>query len=604
MSVLDSVSSPNVYKLEKFVVVNTQDTYSNKQSFQGTSDNTNKVAVLRPNMLQCYKVIINITANDDGTTTKTEIVDAEIIYDVVVPLGLQQVDNANANANNSTICPPYIASNENNIRDNSTQTLTELITNNFIHPQSIIYGQKRDFKANIVGDAATYIDINAEGRTLKVSSLTDKSNGVSLSDYTQNQSSSDYIDNRFTAGSAAGITKLFKACMINEDSAIEFISDIDQVNVGSITGDTAAGEAAGDAANIARIGAKRYHIQVDSGSKTDVKVSLVQDTGGSATGKDNFHQLNDVKTEDFEVKTRGHLPQVDPSKATGGKLTGNYLNNFNLAGTENTTTSDTSKGSTPMFAVCALDQSGSEVSSVVLKALNDMMGRADGVDRSDGAGGSGKDSILRVVAGEAEDSFSSQTAAPQNLGNSGGLFNENTVFVLTASKSEVRFRQLGYLDQLGGVVIDDDVKNDDDIANGVITVAKITKHTNSPARHQVTFEKMSSIFKSPGTTITKDDTSELSSFFLVNANGTAEPPFETAKLDPDLFSGGVTGGEGTVRYVPSSNTVQLKDSNGFGGGESPKDFLNYQPKLFGICREDGSYEYRYFLTSAAVTTTT
>ena len=129
MSVLDSVSSPNVYKLEKFVVINTRDTYSGTKSFQNTANASNKVAVLRPNMLQCYKVIINITANNNGTTTKTEIVDTEIEdgYDVVVPLGLQQVDNANANADNSTICPPYIASFENSIDENSTQTLTEFV---------------------------------------------------------------------------------------------------------------------------------------------------------------------------------------------------------------------------------------------------------------------------------------------------------------------------------------------------------------------------------------------------------------------------------------------------------------------------------------------
>ncbi len=593
MSVLDSVSSPNVYKLEKFVVVNTQDTYSNKQSFQGTSDNTNKVAVLRPNMLQCYKVIINITANDDGTTTKTEIVDAEIIYDVVVPLGLQQVDNANANENNSTICPPYIASFENDIRNNSTQTLTELITNNLIHPQSIIYGQKRDFKANIVGDAATYIDINAEGRTLKVSSLTDKSNGVSLSDYTQNQSSSDYIDNRFTAGSAAGITKLFKACMINEDSAIEFISDIDQVNVGSITGDTAAGEVAGDAANIARVGAKRYHIQVDSGSKTDVKVRLVQDTGGSATGKDNFHQLNDVEGSDsdqnysgFENKANigGMIAHVDATTgATNRKMVANYLVDRNLQGIHNIASNDPSGGKLPYMAVSAEDGTdGSKPqSSVVLKQLHDLVAT---------------DSFTKALGGTAGGNLSTVSTA--------GFNNDDTVWFLTASKTETKFRQLAFLEQLGGVTVE--ISNDD-IANGVLSIAEITETTLTDGDNtkikKFKFVELGDILD-PANAEEITETSALSSAFLVKKGG-AGGRLKRVTLAESLFNGlnGVAG-EGTVRYVSSSNTVQLKDSNGFGGGESPKDFLNYQPKLFGICREDGSYEYRYFLTSAPVDTTT
>ena len=607
MSVLDVKNNPNIYKLEKFVVINTYDTYSTpeRNAYQAVGA-ANKTAVLRPNLLACYKVYVNIEL-EAGSVIKTERVDTGSIYNVTVPFGVIQDDNTNATSQNSLICPPYIASDETKLSDATDLSLTELVANNFVHPQSIIYAQRRDFKVNLVGNNTSYIDVNADGRTYKVSSLTDKSNGVSLTDadYTQDWTSSNVLDNRYPLGTSGnnGISRLFKACMVNEDSAIEYISDIDQVDVSAITAH-------------ANPNSKRWHFEVTSGTASDVKVKLVVDSGGGGGGKDNFHELNDVETEDFEVKTRGHLPQVDPSETTGArKLTGNYLNNYNLAGVENVALNDESRGATPLFAVCALEQgTGSKkVSSVVLKSLSDMMGAADGGSRLEGDGDTkAKDSILRVVAGESSDSFSSQTSSPQTLGNQGGVFNANTVFVLTASKNEVRFRQLAYLEQLGGVIIDSKVSGDSKVADssdegGVITVARIRQHGPNEGgigkRHEVTFEKMSALFKAHSTTITKDDTSGLSSFFLVNANGTADPPFETAKLDPDLFSGGGGVGAGTVRYVTETNTVQLKNSNGFGGGEDPKDFLNYQPKLFGICKEDGSYEYRYFLTSAPVTTT-
>ena len=83
--------------------------------------------------------------------------------------------------------------------------------------------------------------------------------------------------------------------------------------------------------------------------------------------------------------------------------------------------------------------------------------------------------------------------------------------------------------------------------------------------------------------------------YFVVKNGT--DGLEGAKLGDTLYAGGVGSvkwdGNNMVLGVNTSHTDPLE-------GDALK--LRYEPKLFGICKENGDYEYRYFLTSVPVTT--
>ena len=179
MSIQETKSVPNVYKTEKFVIIDTIDTYGN-----------DKLHSTKPNLLECVKIY---TAFDDVGNIK-EFIDTKRTYKIAVPLNLWQVDPSAAGTvdqgANSLICPPYICSNIKMLSAKATLSLQ--IRKRNLHRGSIIYATKRDSGIDVFGHEARagiyvtenvdYIDINVDGRSLKISSLSNKSNNVDLTD--------------------------------------------------------------------------------------------------------------------------------------------------------------------------------------------------------------------------------------------------------------------------------------------------------------------------------------------------------------------------------------------------------------------------------------
>ena len=210
MSVQKVSAIPNVYKLEKFIIVDTIDMFG-----------VNPLEITKPSLLKCLKFYISV----DTEGTKREHIDIDTRYYIAVPLSLWQVASLDVDdAGNSLICPPYIASEATRIRND--QTLSEHLVGNdaLIHRGSVIYAQRRDYGVDVYGDdgatrqgkaddkiIARYIDVNVDGRTLKISSQTDKSNNVDMS--VSNFAPEGPLTNYYSGSSdLTDIESLQKAC--------------------------------------------------------------------------------------------------------------------------------------------------------------------------------------------------------------------------------------------------------------------------------------------------------------------------------------------------------------------------------------------------------
>jgi hypothetical protein len=585
MSIQKTEARPNIYKLQKFVVINAQDSYSNKSVWDDGSGN--KVATLRPNVLICYKVYI--TFNSQGS--KIELVDTNVEYKVHVPHGILQVDNANANSSNSLICPPYISSDQFSIAENESNTLSEHVAGNRIHPLSIIFAQRRDFNLSLTSTEGSFIDINSAGRTLKVSSSTGKSNGVSLADvdYTQAHQNSKVLDTRYPQGTIGsnGIKRVLEACMVNEDSNISYLSDIDNVNA---DGGTWTASETLYALKVTAVSDGNATIQLNTFS-TDgspaTKFDQLTDFDGSSDNTQKLNHASSETTHDGQLVTvKYNIPPLVDSP--NRRLELSYLTNRNIAPSANLLTKASSPetaainiGARASHFIVTNQQPDSGVKSALEGLeLHEMMSNANdhGIYNHNG-------SIEKFYEGNHDKTFF------LTVETDGGT---NT----PESATKTYFKKFTHLDQLRGV----NFYNTSDSSSPVAldkSMLMYPKVFGTGSTHGVTFRPAK---QNPALTL--DGLKEGGYKLYKENNGIVElVDFPAEDIDSRIGNGNGQVGDGTVRYLNESKTLQLKDVDFGANSDGAHDSLNYQPKLFGICKEDGSYEYRYFLTSAAVTAT-
>jgi hypothetical protein len=570
MSIQEVSSVPNVYKLEKFIIIDTEDTFG-----------VAPLEVTKPNLLHCRKVYISV----DVEGTKREHIDIHTMYYVAVPLSLWQQGSFAGldNGGNSLICPPYVATNTELLRGD--ETLAEHITHSNVHRGSLIYAQRRDYGADIYGDdgnnlsrqgkasdeiIARYVDVNADGRSLKISSI-DHPNSVDLSanQFTQRHGGTGDLTNYYdrTASNSSNIEALQKACIINEDGAIEYLTDIEKVNTAGLWDLASAPDTS-----------KTYGLvfsAADSNSKYPV-LKFKESAAASGTNT-KFTGLTDAPDQ-YKEEDRHKLVNVNgvaKESPAAGALEFNHLHSWHLRGNESSdhvegvNTVDPPSADSPYFAVTKYDESDdSKYSSVVLKKFHELVDSGYAKDTME-ATGDFQDQWILVADGDEP----------------------------TASK----FRRLHYIDQLKEVVVDGSIltkiQGTDNPQQTAFVKVDIGSNGVNP---KITFAPLGDLLDKTGAVDTLQD---LSAWYVVQSGGEGGL-LKAAPLSADLFDGLGGGGDSTVRYVKGTRTLQLKDE-GFGtkeGGDVDKS-LNYTPTLFGICKEDGSYEYRYFLTSAAVTAT-
>jgi len=556
MSIQKTNSTPNVYKLEKFVIIDTRDSF-----------NLTKLHRTKPNTLICRKVYTAYDRNDQ----KNEFIDTATIYEVAVPLSVWQVDAYTSaeieNGSNSLICPPYIASNANNLKPD--KTLAEHLEakadqHALVHRGSIIYAQKRDGGIDILGGnqsgqplerwidtVVDYVDINADGRSMKISSQTDKSNNIDLTD-----SNIDNLSNLYNANSESlGIIQngLVKACITNEDAGIDYITELDQV---AKEWRHAVGEGSPADYTAPKDSATQYALifDHDAGSNGHYPVLKFQEvTGGGGGGVTTFAALTDT---DPLTDQEGKLLEVNSSanKIVYSNLKASHIDTTDVAATSYFLTSSGAAGSS---------------NTLELKTINEIF--------DDGYASAADD----IDFGE----------------------NHYVLVVDTDTAANTKFRRIKYIHQLGGVSIDSSVKHSLNTAEGedghkssVKTVAVVSKD-GSAAKYKVRFDEMGDLISDTSGDQLGTGSNVIGDYYVVR-NGT--DGLQGVKLGADLFSGG--GGDGSVRYVDGADNtpgaLQLKRGDTYGG----VNYLAYEPKLFGICKENGDYEYRYFLTSVPVTT--
>ena len=551
MSIQKTNSTPNVYKLEKFVIVATIDAFG-----------LDKLDATKPNVLVCRKVY---TAYDkDGL--KNEFIDTVTPYDVAVPLNVSQVDAYTSedveNSDNSLICPPYIATASNRLSEE--KPLEEQLKSGLIHRGSVIYAQKRDGGIDIIGGSqdgepferwsltvVDYIDINADGRSLKISSQTDKSNNIDLTDSNISNLSNTY------KGDPLEVQNLIKACIINEDAALDYITELDQVarlwQAAGSSSDTTVPVADATYALIFNPSAGS-----DGGDYPVLRFKEVTSGNGNG-GASAFTGLSDTPANYTDQDNK--LVQVK----AGGNLEFTHLNTKNV---ENVTTGDT-----PYFLVAKNAANNGTATSMQLRKFESLLGDDAGYEdrrtNFDGFSSAGDDTIglgILTVDGDG-----------------------------TASK----FRSLKYATQLGGVRVSTTIKTAVNAQADDGSYSTSRKELATISRGTDTHPKI--IFDPIGNLITNDETVDplgggsnvIADYFVVK-NGT--DGLEGAKLGDALYAGGV----GSVKW--DGNNMVLGASTSHDTTVDVAKQLRYEPKLFGICKENGDYEYRYFLTSVPVTT--
>jgi len=595
MPVIKSEASPNIYKINKFVIVGYVPGTGSENSDPKEAGANQK----RPIILQGRRIFRN--------SNKVEMVDTEqTIVNIAVPenlrfsgAGSDEIQFNDGMAKNALICPPYQTA-----KPAHQKSFLAQLEDGTIPPQAVVYAMRleADVQTGIVQPnseiklTCIYVDTNVDGRMLKISSQS-KSNKIDLS---VNYKLADQI----------------KACQINEDAAIEYLSDIDEID-GFPQTETAASPT-------------KYAVVFDgTDSSANTKVKLVSFTPGSGTGTDFFRELDDVNKmgtalaaagvvqaegdDDVSIAFQAGLTQdtggvifsaedfsytaTNGSTATVGRIRANYIINKNFKGSEG------ANNNFSYFAVCPQPPLGdredneSATASVGLHTFSELIDNG----------------IFKVLAGDTngEDNFSAIDHV--------GADNPNSVYVLTASPGEitpaddenpilgeVRFRQLGYLEQLGGVTVADAVKSHTDIESddGVLCLAKLKQRTTdaaSNARHTVTFDTLGSILSDPDPAALKTGTDVQAGSWLVVKKGGTGGTLQTALLHADLFGG---GGGGNVSYEsPSEGLTTGRLKLGTQDLADSQKYQVYTPTLFGICKENGSYEYRYFLTSLPVTST-
>jgi len=603
MPVIKSEASPNIYKINKFVIVGYVPGAGSENSDPKEAGANQK----RPIILQGRRIFRN--------SNKVEMVDTEApIVNIAVPENLRfsgagsgeiqfntEVAPPNSAAigtstKNALICPPYRVANP----DHQKSFLAQL-ADGTIPPQAVIYAMRleADVRTGISQPnsetklTCIYVDTNVDGRMLKISSQS-KSNKIDLS-------------------VKYGLADQIKACQINEDAAIEYLSDIDEISGFPTVLTSAPDDVTTE---------QKYAIAFNgTDSSINTKVALVPFSPGSGSGVNHFRALSDVNSAAADLisdqtpddgdaavtvafqsgltNSHGGLIFSAPNFTGGGsaKIRANYIINKNFQGGEG------ANNNFSYFAVCPQPPLGdredneSATASVGLHTFSELIDNG----------------IFKVLAGDTngEDSFSALDHV--------GADNPNSVYVLTASPGEitpaddenpilgeVRFRQLGYLEQLGGVTVADAVKSHTDIESddGVLCLAKLKQRTTdaaSNARHTVTFDTLGSILSDPDPAALKTGTDVQAGSWLVVKKGGTGGTLQTALLHADLFGG---GGGGNVSYEsPSEGLTTGRLKLGTQDLADSQKYQVYTPTLFGICKENGSYEYRYFLTSLPVTST-
>jgi len=584
MSVQKVSSIPNVYKLEKFVIIDTEDTFDVQNA---------SLEITKPNLLHCYKVYVHVEydAAQDKSIKREKVNTDEMIY-VAVPLNLWQQGSRGGldNAGNSLICPPYIASRGLNIDPSST--LADNITGNFIHRGSIIYAQRRDYGVDIYGsDGSTrqgeviddllnktkYVDINADGRSLKITSQTDKSNSVDLSEDQFAGAGGDLTNYFSDTASLTHIESLQKACIINEDAAIDYLLDIDKV--------TRAGISTITIGNKYELQATNTQIAGEGGATdTNIGFKLVTASSGSGTGT-TFTSLTDTDTPSAD-----HLDPLKPFaivhlSSQSGEGVGDptvdsvemsHLNSRHFRGNGAVATLLTIN-ETMKFAVSSVPTVNPTDDSKFSCTDDGSPCTSDGVVLRD---------MSEIVA--------SVSSAKKVAGNDPGA-DIGDLYFLVASATESKFHQLQYASQLQHVTTSVSFGEDGD---AIETVASLTPDDHG--QFKIDFKAMSDLLVE-GEDVVGGGSNAIGAYFVVKKGENGK--LEGAKIGDEAFSG---GGGGTVKYVPAivggvegPGTLKLKGQSGFDDNNTLK-YLNYNPTLFGICKENGSYEYRYFLTSAIV----
>ena len=131
-----------------------------------------------------------------------------------------------------------------------------------------------------------------------------------------------------------------------------------------------------------------------------------------------------------------------------------------------------------------------------------------------------------------------------------------------------------------GSVESDDQLEDPDPAVGVSSAVSVSKD-GSAAKYKVRFDEMGDLISDTGDQL-GTGSNVIGNYFVVK-NGT--DGLEGAKLGDALYAGGVGSvkwdGNNMVLGVNTSHTEALE-------GDALK--LRYEPKLFGIRKENGDYE--------------
>jgi hypothetical protein len=412
-----------------------------------------------------------------------------------------------------------------------------------------------------------------DGRSLKISSLTDKSNNVDMSadQFVPNGSLTNYYANTSSGNNKSEIEELQKACIINEDAAIEYLTDIEKVNTAVLWDLASAPDTS-----------KTYGLVFSDKDSNDKYPVLKFKESAAASGTNTkFTGLTDAPDQ-YKEEDRYKLVNVngvadETTVPPIGALEFNHLHSWHLKGDEASdwvsglNETDRPSADSPYFAVTKYDESDDDkYSSIVLKKFHELVG-------------SGYEKDTMEAAGDFEDQW-----------------------ILVADGDEPtasKFRRLVYINQLKEVVVDGSILTKiQDIDGGNPQQTAFVKVDIGPdgINPKITFAPLGDLLDKSGGVI--DDVEDLSAWYVVQSGGSGGK-IKAATLSPDLFANLGNGGDGTVRYLKGSKTLQLKDNIGFGGEGETDKALNYKPTLFGICKEDGSYEYRYFLTSAAVTAT-
>lgn len=554
MSIQKTNSTPNVYKLEKFVIVATIDAFG-----------LEKLDATKPNVLECRKVY---TAYDKNGF-KNEFIDTATPYDVAVPLNVSQVDAYTSedveNSDNSLICPPYIVTDSNRL--DPEMPLEEQLKRGLIHRGSVIYAQKRDGGIDIIGGSqdgdpfetwsltvVDYIDINADGRSLKISSQTNKSNNIDLTDSNISNLSNIYKGDPLT------VQNLIKACIVNEDAGIDYITELDQV--------ARLWQAAGSSSDTTVPVANTTYALIfnpsagSSGGDYPVLRFKEVTSGNGDGGASEFTGLSD--TPDSYTDQDNKLVQVK----TGGSLEFTHLNTKNVD--PSATTGDTG------YFLVAQNAANGDATSMQLRKFESLLGNGNGY-------GDGRSDF---------DNFSSADDNSNGLG----------ILTVDGDGSASKFRSLKYATQLGGVRVSTTIKTAvnaqaDDGSFPTSRKALATISRGTPTHPKIIFDPIGNLITSSkteeGTDVVIGGGSNVINSYFVVKNGT--DGLEGAKLGDALYAGGVGSvkwdGNNMVLGVNTSHTETLE-------GDALK--LRYEPKLFGICKENGDYEYRYFLTSAII----